>query len=284
MIKHIAVVDPGEINRGLSVALLVHQRHMEENQIAPSTVSTETVPEATTEAATVEQTTTQAETITNSATQEPDKETQEQQPVIERKPRAERRIDQLTAKLANQNPQGYEAYQQMFPNEPLIKPEEYEAGITPDVLEQRVSQRLFNAKNQWLQEAEARLTMRDTLTKHESDIRTIAEKVKDDPDMEARLTELYNKENSVFNPITGSYEFVPKVTMSELYQREVEFINNRLAKTQLQEAETLRKQEAEATVPTSGKSESSQSDDLVHAYEEARTTGDWKTYLKKKLF
>jgi len=226
----------------------------------------------------------------NEEVSQPVQESQPQQfensdtPKAEYKNRAERRIDQLTAKLKGSNPAGYQAYQNIFPDEPLIRQEEYEVGVEPQVLEQRFNAKLNQAKQQWFQEADARITLRETISSHESDVLSVAEKVKDDPEFEQRLTDLYQKENTVYNPLTGQYEFNPQVKMSEIYQREVAFLTSRMTKAQANVQAQMQDLSGQQAVPVSGKSESSPNYDEQVLFEEAKATGDWSQLLKKRMF
>ncbi len=231
-------------------------------------------------------------------TQAPDQEQEqvqeqpsaEQPTVQEKKPtRAERRVQQLLEKMKAQKSEG--SYPQVEnQQEDLITPEDYEQGIDPKVLEQRIKareQRNLQANTQSIkQQLKAEFAFEQASKEHEADMELVSqsEDIKKNPALERMAVRLYEKENYLVDPRTGQTYFNPVVKLSEalkiVKQDLMEATGTALADVQIKANEN---RETGALTPT--QDTTSSDSDYSNALENAKEKGDdrsWAEVLKKR--
>jgi hypothetical protein len=253
----------------------------EEQKVVP--VAESTVPEQTQEPVSQPD---ESTLPTSEPDETPEQEASKPTEVPDHKPRGQRRIEQLNAKVRElSKPQTQpDPYQQLFPNEPLIRPEEYETGVDPQMLEQRIGQRLESQKRQAMQEFDSRMQYREAANSHLSDMEQVAQKVADDPELEELVHDQYRRENYLIDPLTGKEFFVPRVKMSDILKKQMNVIEKRVARLSANQNIELGRQHQQMALPPSGKGESSPNYEDDVAIEHAKATGNWRDVLKRRLF
>jgi len=221
--------------------------------------------------------------------QNQEQDSAEQPTVQEKKPtRAERRVQQLLEKMKAQKPDG--VIPQTYQDEPLISPEDYESGIDPQVLEQRIKareQRNLLANTQTIkQQLKAEFAYEQATKDHEADLELVSqsEDIKKNPVLERMAVRLYEKENYLVDPRTGATYFNPVIKLSEaleIVKRDLaEATGTALADVQIKANEN---RETGALSPSIGSSSSDS--DYTQAFENAKQKGDdhsWAEVLKKR--
>jgi len=165
-----------------------------------------------------------------------------------RKPtRKERRIQQLIGKLKDKDKaesQGTKGLDQLLglnPNEPLIKPEEYEQGVDPQELERRQRNREMALEQRVLNRVASQQQYREKVGDHLKDAEAMADTLASDPDLDKAATRLYNDVNYQVDPYTGKEVFTPRRKMSEI----VENLQNVVSKRATAETTKIGKKIAE---------------------------------------
>jgi len=234
-------------------------------------------------------------------TQAPDQEQeeiQEQESVAEptqqeKKPtRAERRVQQLLEKMKAQKSQGEypDLASANTQDEPLISPDDYESGIDPAALEQRIKareQRNLQASTQNIkQQLKAEFAYEQAAKDHEADLESVSqsEDIKKNPALERMAVRLYEKENYLVDPRTGQTFFNPVIKLSEalkiVKQDLAEATGVALADVQVKANEN---RETGALSPSQGASSSDS--EYTQALDNAIQKGDdqsWAEVFKKR--
>lgn len=224
----------------------------------------------------------------------PQEQESAQQPTVEEKKptRAERRVQQLLEKMKAQKqaadmPRADYGQQ---PTDALITPEDYESGIDPKVLEQRMQareQRNLQANTQTIkQQLKAEFAYEQATKEHEADLESVSqsEDIKKNPVLERMAVRLYEKENYLVDPRTGRTYFNPVIKLSEalkIVKADIaEATGTALADVQVKANEN---RETGALSPSQGTTSSD--DDYTQAFETAKEKGDdrsWAEVLKKR--
>lgn len=223
--------------------------------------------------------------------QEQEKEAQPTEQGEKKPTRAQRRIQQLLEKV-KQGQQSGDDYSNVFneQEEDFITPEEYQNGIDPQVLKQRIEQReqqrLQQHSQSIKQQLKAEMAYEQEVKSHQSDIDSVqsSEEIKKNPVLERMAVRLYEKENYSVDPRTGQTFFNPVLKLSEalkiVKQDLEEATGNAMASAQVKADEN---RETAALSPSQDSSD--ESDDYTEAFERARMSGDdksWAEVLKKR--
>jgi len=175
-------------------------------------------------------------------------------------------------------------------SEPLIKPEEYVEGIDPKVLEERLSRQRLADKEAIKKEVIAEFEYKSKIQDHLNDVEDckkipeLDEKSeKYDPELASLVVEQYNLANSVYDPFSGGRVFIPKVKMSEIYNRYKPVIEKWRTKGEVQATQKVVEQIGETAVAPSSQKKTSEP-----SLEEMRSQlwsnpGKVAEYLEKKL-
>lgn len=124
--------------------------------------------------------------------------------------RAERRVEQLLHKLKDRpQPPTYQAKDQ-----PLITQEEYETGIDPQALEQRLNQRLEATSAKTREAIRTELAYENEARSHMADLESASKDL--DPKLEKLAVRQYEALNYTYDPFSGQRVFVPTVKFSEI--------------------------------------------------------------------
>lgn len=156
---------------------------------------------------------------------------QQQNNSEEQKPRAQRRIEQLSNELKEAKQSVAKAQEAMNPltpsffkkenAQPLITDEDVQNGaIDPNVLEQRIAQRMQHERESLLVQLRTENRIRDEIVSHDSDITEVAKMPEFDeksPQYDAELLKTVKDEYISLN-MNGEH-FVPRVKMSEIYNK-----------------------------------------------------------------
>ena len=203
--------------------------------------------------------------------------------------RRDRRIHKLIDKLKSkdQEQMSEEQYAQTLgidPNAPLIKEEEAQMGIDPNVLNQRQRARELlverRAKNAAVAEIEYKASVKD----HLADAEDTLKKLEGDDVLDEIVASQYDALNYQTDPYTGQKYFVPKVKMSEIYAKQQKVLEAKIAKAQADVSVKLAQQSQDSVVRPSATGESGRDHDLEASFNEAKDSESiekWAAHLKK---
>lgn len=173
---------------------------------------------------------------------------------------------------------------------PLIKEEEYQTGVDPKELEERIAQQRLNDKEVIKKELRAEFEYKSKVQEHLSDVehcKSIPELKEGTDTYDEALSNLvieqYNLLNSVIDPFSGASVFVPRVKMSEIYNRYKPAVDQWRTKGEIQSAQKTVDQISESAVAPStqrGTSEPSLDDLKKDLW---NNPGKVAQYLEKKL-
>ena len=208
-------------------------------------------------------------------------------------PQDRQKISSLIERLKSRlNPTGVDP--SIFKTEPLIKEEELETGIDPNVLEQRQRDREMALKEQAKAEIRAEIQFIDRVKDHIADYeQTIAtfddinpKSEKYDKKLGDFITKQYWLANNVYNPLTGNYEFVPTVKTSEIVKQVKDIIESKVASAQADAAGKLADDISSSSLSPKLVSDSSndlEEEALMAKAKESGSDEDWAEVLKKRL-
>lgn len=176
-------------------------------------------------------------------------------------------------------------------NQPLISEEEIAQGaIDPRTLQARFDSTLkaerANIKTEVMRDLEAQNQFRSTITENLNDLETTQKAMGDEgnADLEDVVAEQYRLANYSIDPYTGQEVFLPRVKMSQLYERQKAIIDKRttarVASTNTKIADII--SESAGVV---GSTSQESGDDSSEDFDKARQTGtdeDWASVLKKR--
>lgn len=207
----------------------------------------------------------------------------------ERKPsRAERRIQGLVAKIKEQR-EILERLQTPGPEdwrsqrrEPLISPEEYQEGIDPKVLEQRIEQRVAQTVQQSLARQKQMDAYRGQIEAHQQDLQAVVEQYPDfaeDPVLEEAFLDAYQDANYV----NGG--FVPRKSPSEIAAKLMRIKETVATKSAAEVSGKMAKHAADQAVTPRASEVEERNYEAEEVYKRARdsrgNTDTWAEYLKK---
>ena len=127
-----------------------------------------------------------------------------------------------------------------IPKEPLIRPEDLEAGVDPQELERRQQLREFALKEEIKQELQMQNEIisaaKDHMSDYEQTIKANPELDPNSPSFNKGLADYVTRQyflaNSVYNPMTGKNEFVPLVKTSQIVNEVKNLINQERIRAQ----------------------------------------------------
>lgn len=288
-----------------SVSTLQKTSYMEEKDKAVQNESVTSQDSATPPVAENETTLDQAEAQKDAVSVEdassegkPDEETvtsdeKEVTPNGKRSTRGERRIQDLLGKLKATQTQAQTVHQNVLDegNQPLISEEEMESGaIDPRTLQNRFNATLkaerANIKNEVMRDLEAQNQFRSTITDNLSDLEATQKAMSDEgnADLEDVVAEQYKLANYSIDPYTGQEVFLPRVKMSQLYERQKAILDKRTA-ARVASTNTKLADIVSESAGVVGSTSLENKDDSSEDFDRARTTGsdeDWASVLKKR--
>lgn len=288
-----------------SVSTLQKTSYMEEKDKAVQNESVTSQDSATSPVAENETTLDQAEAQKDAVSVEdassegkPDEETvtsdeKEVTPNGKRSTRGERRIQDLLGKLKATQTQAQTVHQNVLDegNQPLISEEEMESGaIDPRTLQNRFNATLkaerANIKNEVMRDLEAQNQFRSTITDNLSDLEATQKAMSDEgnADLEDVVAEQYKLANYSIDPYTGQEVFLPRVKMSQLYERQKAILDKRTA-ARVASTNTKLADIVSESAGVVGSTSLENKDDSSEDFDRARTTGsdeDWASVLKKR--
>jgi hypothetical protein len=207
----------------------------------------------------------------------------------ERKPtRAERRIQELVAKtkqqeellekLSEPNPGDWKGQLK----EPLITPDEYQEGVDPKALEQRIEKRVAQTVQRTLAMSRQQEAYKGQLEAHTQDLQTVVDKypeLTEDPALEEAFLDAYNDANY----INGG--FVPRKTPSEIAAKIMKIRDSVATKSAAQVSGKMAKHAAEQAVSPRASEVEEKDYEAEESYKKARSsrgnTEAWADYFKK---
>jgi hypothetical protein len=214
-------------------------------------------------------------------------------PSGKRSTRGERRIQDLLGKLKATQTQA----QTVSPDivnpdiQPLITDEEKATGaIDPEQLQTRFNAALKaernNLKAEVMRDLEAKNHFESSINEGLSDLEATqkAMATEGNQDLEDMIAEQYRLANYSIDPYTGQEVFIPRVKMSQLYEKQKALLEKRttarVAATNTKLADIV----SESAGVVGSSTQSSEQDDLSESFDKARESGsdeDWASYLKK---
>lgn len=205
----------------------------------------------------------------------------------EKKSRYERRVDKLVSKLKAQSEnKATEASSDIFGDEPLVRPEDYENGLSEQELEQRLMARSIQEKEQIKRELKAEAEYERNVADHIADIDSVQSRLGDNKDLDYLVAQQYEALNYLTDPRTGQTVFIPRVKMSEIYAKLERVIDKKSTQAAADVSGKLADQIGEQAVPSSVSSNSNPDLEGQAAFEKASSTGrdeDWAEVLKRRL-
>jgi len=214
-------------------------------------------------------------------------------PSGKRSTRGERRIQDLLGKLKATQTQVQTVNPNILNdgNQPLISEDEIATGaIDPSTLQARFDARLkaerANLKTEVMRDLEAKNNFESSINEGLSDLEATqkAMATEGNQDLEDMIAEQYRLANYSIDPYTGQEVFIPRVKMSQLYEKQKALLEKRttarVAATNTRLADIV----SESAGVVGSSTQSSEQDDLSESFEKARESGtdeDWASYLKK---
>lgn len=210
-----------------------------------------------------------------------------------RSTRQERRIHDLLDKLkATQSKAQNVSPDIVNPDiQPLITDEEIATGaIDPAQLQTRFNNALKaernNLKSEVMRDLEAQNQFKSTITENLTDLESTQKAMASEgnQDLEDIVAEQYRLANYSIDPYTGQEVFIPRVKMSQLYEKQKAILEKRTTARVAATNSKLSDIVSESAGVVGSESKSSEQDDLSESFERARESGsdeDWASYLKK---
>jgi hypothetical protein len=258
-------------------------------QDAPEDESVEPRASSETDDTEVSEDQTQQDVSEESETDIKNSETEERRPT-----RYDRRVSKLISKLKdkNTNTQGVadSDVNQLFgvnPDEPLIRPEEYETGIDPAELQRRQQAREMAIEQRIMRNLETKQQFKSTVLEHVSDAEATAKELEQDEVLDEIVTEQYNLANYTIDPYTGQEVFVPRVKMSEILAKQKKLLDRKISSAQADVSLSLRNQASNTALPPSVRGDSGRDYQTENLYQQAiESNGNvevWAEVIKRRI-
>lgn len=242
----------------------------EESKVVNEEVIESPSEEATTqEEVTESQTQSEADTDSSSDGEQQDINSNQGESEEPKKSRLDRRIEQLSEKKTGidstlERLKNVKAQVEQFPGErskpkPLISQEDLERGeIDPQEVERRRQQDWDSIKQEAKRETLQQIQFNNTVNEHLMS----TERIKDKPEFQSQkfataFEREYELANTIYNPITGEYQFVPRVTPEQVYAGLKELVDDQVTKATTRITQDLSQQSSERPLDPSTQSESS---------------------------
>jgi hypothetical protein len=134
--------------------------------------------------------------------------------------RSERRIKSLIDKLKekDQQLQQLQGANPLADNEPLITPEDYENGLDPKDLEERLARRQAGQAQSTKAQIKAELAYEQQMREHQNDIEVVSKdpELANNPVLDKIVAQQYQLMNYRIDPYSGQEYFVPTMKLSEI--------------------------------------------------------------------
>lgn len=158
------------------------------------------------------------------------------QPEGRKETRQTRRIANLVEKLkatGNQSTTDSRPLDEIFgtPNQNLLASDE-EGNLDPVEFQRRYEQQRINDREIIKRELQAEAQYKETINTHLSDVEKTLELMKDDDVLDDIVAEQYHNVNYRIDPYTGQEVFEPKVLMSDLFRKQQQLLERKIALAQ----------------------------------------------------
>lgn len=194
---------------------------------------------------------------------------QKEQTEPQKKSRLDRRIEKLnekktgisstldrlqTVKQQVENPKRQDALV-----DSLFSEEEKKTGqVDPQELERRIQQRIEQASSDATRRSLQQIQYNNTINEHI----VSSEKIKDKPEFQSeRFSQEFERQyelaNTIYNPMTGEYTFVPKVSPEEVYSNLKSLVDDQVTRATTKVNKDLQEQASTRPLDPTGQSESS---------------------------
>lgn len=220
------------------------------------------------------------------SSQEPLVKSSEGEEAPKKPTRAERRIPQLLEKLRSSGESKTDApslSQILGPEQPLIRPDEYEQGVDPNELERRFQDARLRDREVTKRELRAEMSFEQSVKDNLSDVESTQKELEDEPEQIDRyVAEQYQALN--FN---AQGQFVPRKKMSEILKDAKSIMEAYGVKAVSEVTGKMVKQAEESAVAPSRSGAQSRDYTAESQFEKARESGsmeDWAAVLKKRIF